>query len=316
MNDIASLLIDNFEEKIKNYFSNKTPDKWKNDFGKQLEDEAITHDEPWLTLIACYSVFGNQENFSSNRINAINEIISKSGVINCFKFDSLESESVKVEVVLPEILTYRDNLKQIFLKENFHLYPDIKQKIEEKKIKEKASFEGSTNLDLMITGKSNETKIVCFIEAKFLSDISYQIRYNPVRDQIIRNIDAGINQYVNEEKNDLDSIKNFYFFMLTPKIFRPAKFGEGKNSELNLFGANSSRLYCYKMLEYLDWEKIKQNLPHRKFDDEIWKTISNNIGWLTFEDFYTSSQTYNTVEDIEESKMIDDFFRERNLMPT
>ena len=50
----------------------------------------------------------------------------------------------------------------------------------------------------MIEGISNNRKTTIFIEAKFLSDISYQTKYNPFRDQISRMIDCGID-YVNNK---------------------------------------------------------------------------------------------------------------------
>ena len=143
------------------------------------------------------------------------------------------------------------------------------------------------------------------------SDISYQIKYNPVRDQIIRNIDCGID-YV-KQRNYADNFENFYFILLTPKVFRTNLFGESKKNELSKLGANSSRLYCYKMNEYKNPKFLKSLLPHRKLNNDEWNNISKNIGWLTLEDFGLNSKLNSTVDDKNEEIMITNFFNERNL---
>jgi len=302
---IARYLISNFDSKIRKYFSS---DDWKTKYQKKLTK--IEHDEPWLTLIACYSVFGGQEGYSNKCLSAINKILSLSGLNNKIEFSSIEK--VRVEEKLPEILEYREFLKGSYLSDNFHLYPDRRKIIKSKILKEKASFEGNTNLDLLIEGISNGRKTTCFIEAKFLSDISYQITYNPVRDQIIRNIDSGID-YIMKKKYAND-FSDFYFLLLTPMVFKTKRFGCNKSSFLQQFGADSSRLYCYKMQEYCDYKMIKQNLPHRQLKDNEWQMISNNIGWISFEDIYNCSKEFSTIENEIEAGMIKDFFEDRNLI--
>ncbi len=302
---IASYLIDNFDSKIRKYFPS---DDWKAKYKDKLTQ--IEHDEPWLTLIACYSVFGNQEIYSKECLSAINKILSLSGLNNKIEFSSIEK--VRVEEKLPEILDYRAFLKESYLSDNFHLYPDRREIIKNKILKEEASFEGNTNLDLLVEGISNGRKTTCFIEAKFLSDISYQIKYNPVRDQIIRNIDSGIDYIQN--KKYANNFSDFYFLLLTPMIFKTKRFGGNKSSLLQQLGADSSRLYCYKMQEYCDYKVIKQYLPHRQLKDNEWQMISNNIGWISFEDFYNCSKEFSTIENENEAGMIKIFFEDRNLI--
>jgi hypothetical protein len=304
---IAKYLIENFKSRIENFFASKTANDWKNKYEKAISK--IDHDEPWLTLIACYSALGNLENIDENNLTAINEVFKFSGITNKLSFTSITK--VKVEEKLPEIINYRTYLKDALAKENFHLYPDRKEIISKKLLSDKASFEGNTNLDLLIEGVSQERKITCFIEAKFLSDISYQTKYNPARDQIIRNIDCGID-YVMKKNHAID-LKDFYFFLLTPQVFRINEFGNKKESIINNFGADSSRLYCYKMHEYRDYKILKKNLPHRNLSDTEWKSIANNIGWLTFEDFYKYSNKNSTLNNNEE-KMVKDYFEARNLV--
>jgi len=301
---IASTLIDNFEIKIKKYFNSSD---WKQKYKEKLKQ--INHDEPWLTLIACYSIFGNQSGFDNSRLNAINGLLNSAGLKNKFNFTSISK--VKVEEKLPEIIEYRKFLKDSLGKENFHLYPDRINTINDKLTKPDASFEGNTNLDLLIEGISNSRKTTIFIEAKFLSDISYQIKYNPVRDQIIRNIDCGID-YVKNKKY-AEYFDDFYFFLLTPKVFRTELFGDSKKSELQKYGSNSSRLFCYKMNEYKNFNFLKTLLPHRDLSDKDWKVLSDNIGWITFEDFWLQSDMNSTIDIDIEKVMIEDYFKKRNL---
>jgi hypothetical protein len=247
---IAQYLLDNFDNKIRNYFLS---DDWKNVYQKKLV--AIDHDEPWLTLISSYALFGNMSMVSLSSLDAINFILNASGISNKINFTSIDN--IKVEKKTREIPQYRDYLCKIY-ENTGHLYPDRNLKIVIKLTDNKASFEGNTNIDLVIEGTSNSKKTVCFIEAKFLSDISYQIKYNPVRDQIIRNIDCGIDHILeNHFKGIKTSFADFYFFLLTPGIFRPELFGKMKGSVYDRFDACSSRLYCYKMKEYKDWRNIK-----------------------------------------------------------
>jgi len=304
---IANYLTGKFDEKIKKYFDSDNIEKWEDKYEKETEN--INHDEPWLTLVACYTVFGNQQNYNCNNYAAINKILNLgAGNGKLFNFTSIDK--IIVEKQLPEILSYRAWLKDLFTRNNFHLYPDRRATIAQKNQKVKASFEGNTNLDLLIEGISNGKKTACFIEAKFLSDISYQTTYNPLRDQIIRNIDAGID-YVENPKNEV-TFENFHFFLLTPEIFKPKSFGCAKDDLKQSLGVDSSRLYCYKMEGYKKWENLKKALPHRQLDDNDWETLAQNIGWISFENMYRCSKEFNTSNP-NEAAMIDDFFKERNL---
>ncbi len=307
-NKLANLLI----SKLQAYFNEDKPssEKWKEAYRKQIQH--IAHDEPWLTLVSIYAIFGEKSTKNNeDKLNAINQIFANSGTRNPLQLD--EIIEIRLEEQLREILEYREELKKTFEKDNFHLYPDIRDKIC-KKLEKESSFEGNTNLDLKIIGKQNGVKKVIFIEAKFLSDISYKITYNPVRDQIIRNIDAGIDLIKNDKagKNEIVNFKDFYFLLLTPQIFRPSIFGEIKKSAIDKFNPRNSRLYCYKMREYLDYQNLKRCLPHRDLSDKEWMEISNNIGWITFEDFFKYSILYSTIED-NEKNLIEEFFKERNL---
>jgi hypothetical protein len=307
--NIAENLMNRFNTKLAKYFNS---DKWEKIYKMKLS--TLNHDEPWLTLIAIYSIFGNQQSKNTiNRIEAINEILFDSGLRNELKLTSVDK--ITVEDKLPEIIEFRNYLRNLFSKEIFHLYPDRRNEIIRKMAKKNASFEGNTNLDLKIIGSENGIKKYIFIEAKFLSDISYQIKYNPVRDQIIRNIDAGIDFIMSQKKdsNKDISFKNFFFFLLTPQIFRPTNFGVVKSSKINNFQPSKGRLYCYKMIDYLNYNNLKMCLPHRNLSDNDWFDISSNIGWITFESFINNSLKSSTIDDISEQELIKDFYAQRNL---
>jgi hypothetical protein len=171
--------------------------KWIEKFKKSSSGKTLDHDEPWLTLVALYGLFGNQKDINnSQRLESINYLLSEVFVkrhdrLAPPEFDYLEG--VHIEVVLPEIMQYREYVqKEIFKDGPYHLYRDRKQKLEEKLQRETASFEGNTNLDSLISGRGNDRPIHLFIEAKFLSDISKDITYVPVRNQIARNIDCAM----------------------------------------------------------------------------------------------------------------------------
>lgn len=302
---IATTLIRDFETKIYRYFANV---KWKYEFNRKIKH--INHDEPWLTLVACYSIFGDQQNITSARLAAINDLLNSGFQRKQFNFT--EVHKVVLETKLPEIKKYREFLKNEILNNQLHFYPDRLEEMEKKANRGTASFEGNTNLDLMIEGISNGKKTSIFIEAKFLSDISYHTFYNPVRDQIARNIDCGID-YVKVNHEYAESLSDFYFLLLTPKVFRTKLFGISNNS-LNKMGSDRSRLYCYKMNDYKNSSMLKAALPHRNLQDDEWDLISKHLGWITFEDVYDMSKNYRTIDDPDEANEIKDFFKERNLI--
>jgi hypothetical protein len=130
------------------------------------------------------------------------------------------------------------------------------------------NLEGPTNADAIILNSESGFSVV--IEAKVLSDISYQITYDATRNQIARNIDVMIesNDDLCPPLNKRDPEKTL-FLLLTPRRFKNSPF---------------SRLYGYKFNEYkTDPNSLKRDLQHRtNFDCGA---ISERLGWLTWEDF-------------------------------
>lgn len=288
--------------------SNVTISKWIKKYEDKIKN--ISHDEPWLTLMSLYSIFGDQSKIGDPKIaNILQNTINNIGLAKVPKIKKVEK--VRLERVLPEIEEYKKFMYKIINKGSFHLYPDRNATLQERSKKKKESIEGNTNLDAQIEFYNDEEKTsVVFIEAKFLSDIDTKTTYNPVRNQIIRNIDAMIDSV---NSNDEMSFDNTYFWLLTPQIFRTGIYGGSKKNGLSIFNPQYGRYYSYIMDRYKNPKNIEKDLPHRKLDINTWEAISANIGWLTFEDIYKSMNLAYVVD----PQYIDDFrrfYEERSLL--
>ena len=101
----------------------------------------------------------------------------------------------------------------------------------------KGRMEGKTEIDVAI----ENDEVLIFVEAKYLSDISNHVTYDPWRDQIARCVDVG--SYHAKERA-------FFFILLTPRW--PDEY------------AQNSRLYHYKLHEYQqNPDALRAKLPHR-----------------------------------------------------
>jgi hypothetical protein len=135
------------------------------------------------------------------------------------------------------------------------------------------NLEGPTNVDAILLNSKSGFAIVC--EAKVLSDISYQVTYDVMRNQIARNVDVMLanNRKLCPPLQERDPEKTL-FLLLTPRTFQDNP---------------SSRLFGYKFNQYKNNpESLGQDLPHRIDCD--WTTISKRLGWLTWEDFKDVNQ--------------------------
>ena len=133
---------------------------------------------------------------------------------------------------------------------------------------DKINLEGPTNVDAILLNPENGFAVV--IEAKVLSDISHEITYDTVRNQIARNIDVMLEENENLcpplDKRDPEKT---LFLLITPKLFKDYP---------------ASRLYVYKFHDYKNKpNSLSKDLPHRENYD--WHKISDRLGWLTWEDF-------------------------------
>ena len=159
-----------------------------------------------------------------------------------------------------------------WLKENIeqqHLIPYIIDNAKNKNGEFRADLEGATNVDALIINSTNGFAVV--IEAKVLSDISYQVTYDMTRNQIIRNIDVMLD--TNDDLHpplDKRIPENSLFLLATPETFK-----------IN----PHTRLYGYKYLDYKNSpETITKELPHRNLDTEKSIELSKRIGWTTWEE--------------------------------
>jgi hypothetical protein len=134
-------------------------------------------------------------------------------------------------------------------------------------------LEGPTHLDAILINTSNGFAVV--VEAKVLSDISDQITYDAMRNQIARIIDVMMdeNKKLCEPLRRRDPERTL-FLLLTPEMFK-----------INL----SSRLYGSKFTDYKkNPDSLAKDLPHRKNLD--WLMIRRRLGWLTWEDFHRTNR--------------------------
>jgi hypothetical protein len=136
----------------------------------------------------------------------------------------------------------------------------------------KRNLEGPTHLDSLLINPQNGFAVI--IEAKVLSDISYQITYDITRNQIARIIDVMMetNKHLCEPLCKRDPERTL-FLMLTPEMFKIHP---------------SHRLYGCKFNDYKkNQESMTADLPHRKNLD--WLKIRRRLGWLTWEDFHRTN---------------------------
>lgn len=303
----------------------KTVD-WIKEYESVIDTRSFYHHEPWLTLMALYGLLGDQNDLGSgHRSRAVNRLMDivysgKDDWADVAKFSTLAGS--QVEVCLPELQIFRKHLKDIFVKRGiYHPYRDRRlildeklSDVSEKPSQKSASLEGNTNLDALISGKDDKGRWVhIFIEAKFLSDISKDISYLPVRNQIARNIDCAV-ELMTERGKNLDGVNDFWFILLTPGLFRTPAYGNATSTSLDTFIPARSRLFCYKMDEYRDPEILKQDLPHwaAVLDDSQWEIISRRIGWMTFEDVVDVVCSESLLKGAELSAFLQ-FFEERGI---
>jgi hypothetical protein len=162
---------------------------------------------------------------------------------------------------LPSPSSYKEWLRKNL--EKRHFIPYVLECANDDK-----ELEGRTNVDAILLNSENGFAVI--IEAKVLSDISIDVTYDTMRNQIVRNIDDMLEKNRNKKfpLNKRDPSKSL-FLLITPKLFKENP---------------SSRLYGYKFNEYkTNPASLADDLPHRENFD--WQNISKKLGWLTWEDF-------------------------------
>ena len=175
---------------------------------------------------------------------------------------------------LPSPKVYLEWLKNNAVVQNF--IPYILEKTRNKKGDYRSDLEGPTNVDALLLNSSNGFAVI--IEAKVLSDISYQVSYDSMRNQITRNLDVmlGDNKDLGDPLNKRIA-DNSLFLLLTPKLFKDNP---------------RSRLYGYTFRDYKDNSKsICDDLKHRKLNLTDGERISKRMSWITWEDLKKINRT-------------------------
>ncbi|MFW9809570.1 MAG: hypothetical protein ACFFE6_09340 [Candidatus Thorarchaeota archaeon] len=170
------------------------------------------------------------------------------------------------EATLPSPASYKAWLRQNLNRRQF--IPHIIDSAYGKK-----NLEGPTHIDALLINPGNGFSVL--VEAKVLSDMSYQITYDITRNQMARIIDVMLedNSPLCEPLCRRDPEKTL-FLLLTPEIFK-----------IN----PSRRLYGCKFNDYKrNQESLAADLPHR--NNLNWLTIRRKLGWLTWEDFHRTSK--------------------------
>jgi hypothetical protein len=164
------------------------------------------------------------------------------------------------EVALPSPREYQDWLRAHLVERHFVPY-----------IHDAAAhtsrLEGPSHIDALLVNPSNG--FAWAVEAKALSDTSYHVTFDALRNQIARNVDVLLDATPNV-LGGLEARKpdRTVFTLLTPRLFKEKPH---------------ARLYGWLMNEYTtNPVAIHRDLPHRSHVD--WAGVSRRLGWITFED--------------------------------
>ena len=85
--------------RINAYFNEDSIDQWLGDYEKK--SKKIQHDEPWLTLIALYSIFGDQTNLKETIvIDALDSLLRGSTASWDHKITSIEKVQVEYQTLI------------------------------------------------------------------------------------------------------------------------------------------------------------------------------------------------------------------------
>lgn len=289
------------ESQLSKYFSNSEHIKyfknssnkygvWKKDYDIKKDEfkdiRQIEKDERFWTTQTFIEIFEQIDfnNVKKDLKNILIRAFGKTPPLNFSSWDDALKANDKNDLVLkfeeniPSPMNYREYLSKNLPKRQF--IPYILDWGTKADGVFRNNLEGPTHVDALIINKN--TGFNLFIEAKVLSDISYEITYDVTRNQIARNIDVMTTDYknhyekykfgLNDDRLKMES-NNSLFILLTPSIFK-------KNPH--------SRLYGYKMESYKTSPlSLMADLSHRNdIEPSQWKEISDRISWLTWADIH------------------------------
>ena len=263
--DTSDRQIEYYRKSVRNYeeYVAQNPHRKGKPISEMRTPCQMEKDERFWTASCLMTVFQ-----SKNRVRELTHLFKKGygdippiNGVDTWE-DCLEGElHLFFEANLPSPQQYKQWLRTNLARQQF--IPYILDSDEGRK-----NLEGATNVDAILLNSGKGFAVL--MEAKVLSDISCQVTYDVMRNQIARNIDVMLepNEKLCDPLKERDPDKTL-FLLLTPRIF--------KNNP-------SSRLYGYKLLEYMrDPSSLGRDLPHRTNCDL--EAISKRLGWLTWEDF-------------------------------
>lgn len=210
---------------------------------------------------------------SMDKVCLVNRILSLARV-SCYEENVAD---VKLEKRFPSPKGY---LKWIREEVKKHPVKYIRDQADAHKPNQR--LESDTHVDAFI----ETDKLLIFFEIKFTSDIAHETTFNPCRNQLARLVDVGLE--LNEHCG-----KEVLVILSTPSRFFDSK----------------SRFYYYKIKDYIDPVKIKEDIEWRKVS-----TIRDNVlavTWIALEDLI--DVLYKDFEH-EDKKEALEFFKERNLV--
>ena len=123
------------------------------------------------------------------------------------------------------------------------------------------------------------------VEVKFTSDISAQTTFNSNRNQLARTTDVGISEAKKRGKG------------LVVLLYTPSEFYHRK-----------SRFYYYKIQEYSDFYKVKEDICWREFEGIKEGVLA--ITWIPLEKVIEIVYRNFDFPELDKAK---EFFKERNL---
>ena len=142
-------------------------------------------------------------------------------------------------------------------------------------------LEANTHVDVVI----ETVHFLIFIEVKFTSDISSQTTFDAKRNQLARTIDVGISEA--DAKG-----KKLVVLLCTPSLLYLEK----------------SRFYSYKIQEYFDFSKIKEDIVWRELGDINKHLLA--VAWVPLEKAIEIAYQDLDFAYVKEARS---FFAERNL---
>ncbi len=229
-------------------------------------ERQIEKDERARTITAIKTAYDNQ---------SLSAVLKKAFDINPLcqidDWTSLLGEKADLtltfEVGLTSPVGYRDRLRQRYKVHDpeLNLLPYLSDAA-----KGGTNLEGATRVNALLVNRTTDFAVM--FEAKFLSDTSTSVTFDPFRNQIIRNIDVLLDE-ASEPLNNSPSRR--YFCLLTPEVFRRRP---------------RSRHYGALFVAYTrEPSLISDDLPHRDRKTAI--EAGSRIGWATYEDCEYETQT-------------------------